>query len=187
MLPLVIRNAQNLRGEDGTFDIYSQCAFWGSLLRVPRNSRQNDIEFSSDTLRIWRAGSRIPCRQHANPLLPTTWTTSVTIKRSDDACQEMLQKWTIFDPRQVPLWCRARFELDQTLWITGPRHIRTAFLSLCSPVLLIITLNIDQSCEKMDNFDWSRDVVGHRGKTIEKRMSVESLPLSSPSPMPPCT
>ena len=119
----------------------------------------------------------IPCRQHANPLLLTTWTTSVTIKRTDDACQEMLQKWSIFEPRQVPLWCRARFELDQTLWITGSRHIRTAFLSLGCLVLSIITLNINQSCEKMDNFDWSRDVV-------TKRSSNECLlsPLTTSKP-----
>ena len=35
-----------------------QRTFSAGSQRVPRNSRQNDIEFSSDTLRIWRAGSR---------------------------------------------------------------------------------------------------------------------------------
>ena len=33
-------------------------AFSAGDQRVPRNSRQNDIEFRSDTLRIWRAGFR---------------------------------------------------------------------------------------------------------------------------------
>ena len=33
-------------------------AFSAGIQRVPRNSRQNDIEFRSDTLRIWRAGFR---------------------------------------------------------------------------------------------------------------------------------
>ena len=124
----------------------------------------------------------IPCRQHANPLLPTTWTTSVTIKRSDDACKEMLQKWTIFDPRQVPLWCRARFELDQTLWITGSHQIQTAFLSLGGPVLSIITLNINQSCEKMDNFDWSRDVVGHVAKRSRNVCLLSPYPFQALHP-----